>query len=255
LDKDRSLALIESGLDRLIVSLWSTSPETYALCHPGMNPDNYWKVIENIRQFSRLKEEMGTSAPDLFLNHVCNIHTYSNIDEKVELAYDLDCNGIIFSPFTPLSDRMKAVALLKEQTDILLQQFPPAKKKMADFGIKYHINHIFLHKRFNLDGNPEIPCYIGRLQARIRIDGAVMPCGYCDILMGDLSKKSLKDIWSGKSYKDFRNRSETIEGLATLAETCFCDWCCYVGQNYRVHRIFKWLVPFRRRLMAKRSNY
>jgi MoaA/NifB/PqqE/SkfB family radical SAM enzyme len=246
LDKERSLALIESGLDRLIVSLWATSLETYVQCHPGTNPEYYWKIVENIRQFSSMKEEIGIDVPDLFLNHVCNIYTYKNVNEKIELAYDLGCNGILFSPFNPLSDRAKSAALSEEQVDFLLKQFPLAAKRMVDLGIKYHLNPIFLRKQLHQDRALEMPCYIGRMQTRIRIDGAVMPCCYCNMLMGNLNKKSLKDIWNDKPYKDFRKRSENIEDLATLMYTCACDWCCYVGQNSRVHRIFKWLPPFRR---------
>lgn len=243
LDKNKSVALIESGLDRLVVSLWATSPETYALCHPGTNPDNYWRIVENIRQFSRLKEEMGTDVPKLYLNHVCNIYTYRNIDDKIDLAHETGCNGILFTPFDPQGDKAKSAALSDEQIDFVLEQFPAALKRMAALGIEHNVDRIFKRHQFNLNGDLRTPCYIGRIQTRIRVDGAVMPCCYCNMLLGDLNKKSMKDIWNDFPYKDFRNRAETKEGLDTLTGTCSCDWCCYVGQNYRIHRIFKWLAP------------
>jgi MoaA/NifB/PqqE/SkfB family radical SAM enzyme len=243
LDKDRSLALIESGLNRLVVSLWATSPETYVHCHPGTNPDNYWKIVENIRQFSRLKDEMGTHVPEVYLNHVCNVYTYKNIDDKIDLAQKTGSNGILFTPFDPQGDKAKSAALSDEMIDFVIKQFPDAVKRMKFLGIKHNVDRIFLHHQFNQNEGLKTPCYISRFQARIRVDGAVMPCCYCNMLLGDFNKKSLKDIWNDIPYKYFRKRSETMEGLATLMDNCSCDWCCYVGQNYRVHRIFKWLAP------------
>lgn len=244
LDKKRSSALIESRLDRLTISLWPSSPEAYSQCHPGTNPDDYWKIVQNIRQFTRLKREKGSVTPEVYLNHVCNIYTYKNIDDKIDLAYETGCNGILFTPFDPQGDKAKAAALTDEQIDFVLGQFPAAIKRMSALGIKSNVDRIFMRHQFNLNRALEIPCYIGRFQTRIRVDGAVMPCCYCNVLMGDFTKKSLQDIWNDYAYKEFRKRSETTEGLATLKTTCSCDWCCYVGQNYRVHRIFKWLAPF-----------
>jgi MoaA/NifB/PqqE/SkfB family radical SAM enzyme len=243
LDKNRSLALIESSLDRLIVSLWATSPETYAQCHPGTNSDNYGKIVENIRQLSQLKRELGTDLPEVYINHVCNVYTYRNIDDKIDLAHEIGCNGILFTPFDPMGDEAKSAALSDKQVDFVLKQFPAAVKRMAALGIKHNVDRIFIRHQFNLNAGLKTPCYVGRYQTRIRVDGAVMPCCYCNTLLGDINKKSLKDIWNDHPYKDFRRRTETMEGLATLQDICSCDWCCYVGQNFRVHRIFKWLAP------------
>jgi MoaA/NifB/PqqE/SkfB family radical SAM enzyme len=244
LDKDRSLALIKSGLDRLVVSLWGTSPENYAQCHPGTNPDNYWKIVKNIKQFSRLKAEMGSKSPQIYINHVCNVYTYKNIDDKIDLAREAGCNGILFTPFDPQGDKAKSAALSDEQIDFLLKQFPAAVKRMASLGIQNNVDRIYLRHQFNTNKDLKTPCYIGRYQTRIRVDGAVMPCCYCNVLLGDLNKKTLKEIWNDQPYKDFRSRSETKEESASLKNTCSCEWCCYVGQNYRVYRIFKWLAPF-----------
>lgn len=243
LDKDRSLALIESGLDRLVISLWATSPETYVQCHPGTNSDNYGKIVGNIRQLSQLKEELGADLPEVYINHVCNVYTYRNIDDKIDLAHEIGCNGILFTPFDPMGDEAKSAALSDEQVDFVLKQFPAAVKRMAALGIKHNVDRIFIRNQFNLNAGLKTPCYIGRYQTRIRVDGAVMPCCYCNTLLGDINKKSLKDIWNDYPYKDFRRRTETMEELATLQDICSCDWCCYVGQNFRVHRIFKWLAP------------
>lgn len=243
LDKNRSMALIESGLDRLVVSLWATSPESYARCYPGTDPDNYGKIVENIKQFSHLKKENGSDSPQVYLNHVCNVYTYRDIDKKIDLAHEIGCNGILFTPFDPQGEDAKSAALTDEQIDLMLKQLPAATKRMETLGVKHNVDRIFMRHQFNQNKDLKTPCYIGRFQIRVRVDGAVMPCCYCNLVLGDLNKKSLKDIWNDLPYKDFRSRSETMEGLSTLMDTCSCDWCCYVGQNYRVHRIFKWWAP------------
>ena len=243
LDSEKSSALIESGLKRLVISLWATSPETYAQCHPGTNPDNYIKIIKNMKRFKQLKEEMASDTPQVYINHVCNVYTYKNIEHKIDLAHETGSSGIFFTPFDPQGDIAKTAALSDEQIDAVFSQFPTATKKMAALGIKHNVDRIFTRNRFNQNVSQKTPCYIGRYQTRIRADGAVMPCCYCNIILGDFNKKSLKDIWNDHPYKDFRARSESMEGLATLKDTCTCDWCCYVSQNYKVHRIFKWMAP------------
>jgi MoaA/NifB/PqqE/SkfB family radical SAM enzyme len=243
LDKDRSLALIESGLDRLVVSLWATSPETYAQCHPGTNPENYSKIVENARRFIRLKKDLGSNSPEVFINHVCNVYTYKNIEDKINLVHQIGGDGILFTPFDPQGETAISAALSDQQIEYVLKQFPKAIKRMAALRIKHNVDRIFLKHQFNQNVGLKTPCYIGRYQTRIRVDGAVMPCCYCNMLLGDFNKNSLKEIWNDQPYKDFRKRSETMEGLATLLDTCSCDWCCYIGQNYRVHRIFKWMAP------------
>jgi len=243
LDGDRSLALIESGLDRLIISLWASSPESYAQCHPGTNPENYSKIVNNISQFTRLKEKVGSSDPEVYLNHVCNVYTYKSIDDKIDLAHEMGCDGILFTPFDSQDGQYKSAALSDEQVNFVLNKFPSAIKRMAALGIHHNVDRIFLRYQFNQNVDLQTPCYIGRYQTRVRVDGAVMPCCYCNMVLGDFNKKSLEDIWNGHPYKNFRERSERMEGLATLKDSCSCAWCCYVGQNYRVHRIFKWLAP------------
>ncbi len=243
LDRRRSLALLHSGLDRLIISLWATSPESYAQCHPGTNPDNFEKIVENISQFSALKRELRTSSPEIYVNHVCNIYTYQHIDDKIDLVHKMGCDGILFTPFDPQGEAAKGAALTDDQVDSVLAQFPAAVRRMADLGIKHNVDRVFLRHQFNQNVSLKTPCYIGRIQTRIRVDGAVMPCCYCNLLLGDMNKNSLKEIWNDPPYRDFRFRAETMEGLATLMDTCSCDWCCYVGQNYRIHRIFKWMAP------------
>ncbi len=62
LDGKRSRAVIESGLDHLMVSLNCPDRETYRWF---TGPDAYQRVIRNLRQFQALKQQMGAPRPRL----------------------------------------------------------------------------------------------------------------------------------------------------------------------------------------------
>ena len=76
------------------------------------------------------------------------------------------------------------------------------------------------------------------------MDGTVLPCGDCNLVMGNLYDNSLEEIWNGPAYRAFRRQTWTRAGLRALGRQCDCAFCCHVLDNARVHRFFKWVAPF-----------
>ncbi|MBW1800761.1 MAG: SPASM domain-containing protein, partial [Deltaproteobacteria bacterium] len=245
LDKEMSSGILNVGLDRLIVSLWGSTPESYAECHPGADPDQFIKIVGHVREFIRQKRALGVKTPEIFLNHVCNVFTYREISDKIELAHEMGCDGLYFTPFDSWGENARFAGLTADQTDFVLKSLRRAVKQMASLHLKHNIDWIFLRHQFDSKTWQKIPCYIGRYQTRVRVDGAVMPCCFCDEILGDMNKTTLQKIWNDAPYQDFRARTENLKGLASLKKSCTCEWCCYIPQNYRVHRIFKWFTPLK----------
>ena len=61
---------------------------------------------------------------------------------------------------------------------------------------------------------------INAVSARIRVDGSVVPCGACNILVGNLKENSFSEIWNSPLYRDFRRKTIRRKGLAGLSEEC-----------------------------------
>ncbi|MDP2926388.1 MAG: SPASM domain-containing protein, partial [Nanoarchaeota archaeon] len=52
------------------------------------------------------------------------------------------------------------------------------------------------------------PCYVGWLFSRIMASGDVIPCLKAHkFSLGNINKKSFKNIWYSKKYEEFRNKS------------------------------------------------
>jgi MoaA/NifB/PqqE/SkfB family radical SAM enzyme len=89
-----------------------------------------------------------------------------------------------------------------------------------------------------------LPCYVGWVHARVRLDGTIYPCGRCDLPMGSLCEKSLSMIWNGESYRRFRKIASTRHGLESMKNHCLCGYCCHIRNSMQVHRLFRWVSPF-----------
>lgn len=247
LNTDRAREIINSGLDRLVVSLWANSPKSYAKCHPGTNSDNFTTIVENLKQLSRLKSEMNKELPAVFLQHVCNIHTYKNIDDKIDIAHWTGSDGIRFSHFTLLGDKSATSEILTgDQINFLLQSFPKIRKRMESLSLEHNITEdgLLLRYRYGREAWRKVPCYVSWYRIRIMVDGGVSPCCRCDLLLGDMNKNSLEEIWNNQAFQTFRSKMKTKKGSVSLSKSCNCDWCCYIDQNFHIYKIFKWLEFF-----------
>ncbi|MBZ7938140.1 radical SAM/SPASM domain-containing protein [Campylobacter molothri] len=92
LTKERAKSLIESGLDRIQISLDATSKELYEQMRPG---SNYEKVIDNIFGLIELKKEMESQIPFVRVNFVRTEINEHELDNFMEFWKDkVDMIGV-----------------------------------------------------------------------------------------------------------------------------------------------------------------
>jgi radical SAM protein with 4Fe4S-binding SPASM domain len=58
-------------------------------------------------------------------------------------------------------------------------------------------------------------CGIGRTGCAIRSDGAVIPCAYLEDVIGYITEKSLRELWSSPAFDIYRTRETFIGGKCT----------------------------------------
>jgi MoaA/NifB/PqqE/SkfB family radical SAM enzyme len=247
LDEKMASRLIRVGLDRLTVSIWAGTPEGYAKSHPRNPPGTFKEIVRNVAHMSGLKETLGEELPKVYLKHICTEPTHQEVNEIIDLAHITGCNGVVFSPFNPQGDDAGADALGRNNVASYLNDLQHARKRMRALSLDHNIFKDGIVNQYRLGRKVwrSVHCYIAWYQSRARVDGGVMPCCYCDMLLGDLNTHTMKEIWNSETYVEFRDRTRTLDGLASLSRSCHCDWCCYYAQNIRIHRIFKWFRPFR----------
>lgn len=243
LDRDRIQSLMDLGLDGLQVTLWSGCGEGYEQQYPGTDPDNFKKVVDGLKLVHTLKSEQKKKFPLVTLHHPINRHNFQNIDAIVNLALEAGCNAISFSPFLSANVTLDSYLLSPGQEKSLFIYLRRLEKRIKSLPLAHNIGRVLLrYKSGRIPGHLS-PCYIGWIHTRVKVDGTVIPCGFCDISMGNLRERSFRKIWNDSPYRDFRRQFLTRDELQFL-NRCNCEFCCYTQDNLRIHRLFRWLSPF-----------
>ena len=244
LDETTTRSLVDSRLDILQVSLWASSPEGYERSYPGTDPDNFRKVVEGLKLLARVKAAQKTRLPSVVLHQPVTRDNFQHTPALVNLALAAGCDGLSLSPFKTRRGRFAAGALSAAEERQFCRALKPMKRLLQDRFANPGVAQIL--RRFRLGGPvwEKLPCYIGWLHAYLKVDGTVLPCGDCNLVMGNLYDNSLQEIWNGPAFRAFRRQTRTRAGLRALDRQCDCAFCCHVLDNARVHRFFRWVAPF-----------
>ncbi len=246
LDRNNIQALFDSQLDILQVSLWAGSAKEYEKNYPGVPLDFFEKVVESVTLMNSLKARSHLKQPCVILHHPLNRHNFQNIETFLGLALTTRCDGISFSPFYTWRGALTSFALSPNEEHSLLLSLGQMKKRIKSLPLGHNIDQTRTRYQIGKCIWQNIPCYIGWIHTRIKTDGTILPCNRCDIPMGNIEANSFREIWNGSPYRNFRSRASTREGLASLNHQCDCEYCCFIKDNLRIHRLFKWASPFQR---------
>jgi MoaA/NifB/PqqE/SkfB family radical SAM enzyme len=87
-------ALVESGLDYLIMSIDGTTQETYQKYRKG---GNLSLVMENVRRLVDAKKKLNSFSPYLVWQYLLFDHTLKEMDSALQIAKELGVNEINFT--------------------------------------------------------------------------------------------------------------------------------------------------------------
>jgi MoaA/NifB/PqqE/SkfB family radical SAM enzyme len=246
LNRDRVRSLLDSKLDALQVSLWASSPQEYKQQYPGTDPDNFKTVVSALKRLTSLKAEKQSKLPSVILHHPINRYNFQSLEAMVNLAIATGCDAISFSPFLSTQGKLSSYSLAPHEETSLCLSLARMRKGMKLLPLNHNIVRTLLRYKLGGAARPKLPCYIGWFHTRFRVDGTVVPCGPCNLPMGNFKENSFREIWNNSPYRMFRRQTSTREGLALLSQQCDCEFCCYLEDNFRVHRVLKWFSLFRR---------
>ncbi len=175
---------VESGLDRLIISIDGTSQETYENYRIGGKLE---KVIEGTKNIVAAKKKLNSRTPHLIFQFLVVKPNEHQIDEVYELAEELGVDEVRLKT-AQVYDFKNGNPLIPENEKYSRYK----KEKDGTYSIK---NSLADH------------CWKLWHSCVITWDGLVIPCCFDkdgDFRLGDLAEDNFKDIWFGKSYLDFR---------------------------------------------------
>jgi radical SAM protein with 4Fe4S-binding SPASM domain len=193
-------ATIESGLDRLIISIDGTTQEVYEQYRVG---GSLAKVIEGTRKLVHWKKKLKSPTPYLIFQFLVVKPNEHQIEEVHLLANEIGIDEVKLKT-AQLYDFENGNALMPEN-----EQYARYKKKSDG---KYSLKH----KLFN-------HCWKMWHSSVVTWDGTVVPCCFdkdASYTLGSLRQNAFTDIWQDGKYNAFRKSL-----LKSRSEIDICQNC------------------------------
>jgi MoaA/NifB/PqqE/SkfB family radical SAM enzyme len=247
LDEERARSLVASGLDKIQVSLWANSREDYVRNHPGTRAAMFDQVVRGVELLVKERSALARQRPRIVLHQPITRYDYQNIGLFADLAMATGCDGISFSPMTTFQGTVSAHALSDKEVTAVCGTLEQLRTRLRATRLSHNIGDVLGRYRDGSEIWKKYGCYIGWIDARVRIDGGIAPCNLCELSLGNLQQNSLQEIWNGPGFREFRQKARTPQGLRALAAQCDCEYCCHLPANRRLHPFFRMLAPLAQR--------
>jgi radical SAM protein with 4Fe4S-binding SPASM domain len=184
LDEENARKTIESGLDRLIISIDGTTQDSYESYRIGGKLE---KVLEGTRTVLALRKKLRSKKPQVVFQFLVVKPNEHQVPEVFALANELGVDHVIIKT-AQIYDFQNGSPLIPEQDRYSRYQ------RNAD-GVYTIKNEMLNH------------CWKMWHSAVITWDGKVVPCCFdkdAHHVMGELGNKSFREIWRSESYDAFR---------------------------------------------------
>jgi len=201
LNAENARQTIDSGLDRLIISLDGTTQETYSSYRKN---GNFETVIDGIKILVDWKKKLKSKKPYLILQFLVLKTNEDKIDEVKQLARDLGVDEL----------QLKTAQFYEYENGNPLM---PENSKYSRY-FKNKEEKYFLKKKIKNH------CYRQWESLVITWDGKIVPCCFdkdAKYILGDLNKNAFHEIWKGNEYKLFRKR--ILKNRKSIDICCNCS--------------------------------
>jgi MoaA/NifB/PqqE/SkfB family radical SAM enzyme len=222
----RATQMVEMGLDRLYVSLWASTSETYMATHPNASEKTFPKIDRRLRQFHDLKSHRRQTRPEIIIHNVIFNKNYQEVRKMVNYAIEVGASAVQFTMIYALLGTTDVLLMDQAMQDDVLAQLdaiPVDIRRRPGL----HGPGTFIYEqgiiRERLQGAKagigsydnslidQLPCQIGWFYSSIRTNGDVIPC--CKGLrrpMGNLHTKPFREIWCSETYSEFREKAKSL---------------------------------------------
>lgn len=203
LTDEKARLTVESGLDRLIISIDGTSQDVYEQYRRGGNLN---KVLEGAAHIIKWKKELKSKTPFVFFQFLVVKPNEHQIEEIKEIGKKIGVDQVRFKTAQIYDYENDPNQLIPQNNKYSRYK----KDKKGKTQIKSSLqNHCWKLWHSNV----------------ITWDGLVVPCCFdkdADHKLGDLKTQSFKEIWQNEQYKHFRktlsNSRKNIDICANCSE-------------------------------------
>ncbi len=192
---------VESGLDRLIISIDGTTQEVYKQYRRGGNLE---KVIAGAKNIVKWKKELNSKTPFVFFQFLVVKPNEHQVEDIKKLALEVGVDEV----------RFKTAQVYDYENDP--NQLIPENEKFSRYKKDKQGNYISKNKMAN-------HCWKLWHANVITWDGMVVPCCFdkdATHKLGDLKNQPFKAIWQSDNYKHFRQELMTSRKNIDICANC-----------------------------------
>ncbi len=216
--KEQIKRLIDLNIEELCISIWASNPKIYTRVHPGVSDMYFEKLEEKLLYLKDIRKH----KPRLTFANVVMNNNFLDFEKMYEMGCQYNVDAIYFTLVDTLLGQTDTLLLNADERRKLLRKAQEIEGRSKKDGICLEFFEGFLRRLSIPTDNLEkgeydkiainkIPCYVGWSFARVLADGSVAPCcrGVKKI-MGNINKKSFKDIWYSSTYNNFRAKAKYL---------------------------------------------
>ena len=226
--------LATSGLDELRISIDGGSRETYRTVR---GVDGFDRILANIRRFEALKRAAGVDTPRVSLWVTGMKTTVRDLPALVRIAAAHNVREVYLQRLVH-SERgiaTEAEALFGRADDEERAAVAEAERLADELGVALRgsgeLGPAALVDRPRPGDAPWRGCFRPWRLMYVTANGAVLPCciapftgvPYRDIVLGDLTRETVAEVWDGERYRAWRRAMLDGEPPATCAG-CGVAW-------------------------------
>lgn len=245
IDKDMAKRLVDSGIDIVAISLDSLNEKTHDYLR-GVE-GSYKRVMNAIEYLTRYNKNnkirvhvqpiiSGVNLEDLMdLTHWVN--RYEGVGDITFLAaiqpphtnsdYQEWYKKEEFSMLWP-QDKNKVASVMDELIKLKI------KDKEKSYKIGNQVFQLEAYKEYFRDPlrfyKKNIQCNIGTQFVNIHTNGDMKLCNYSDIVIGNLAKQKIKDIWDSEFTNSIRDKLKVCDKKCHQILNCMKDESPYIDR-------------------------
>jgi MoaA/NifB/PqqE/SkfB family radical SAM enzyme len=216
LGERRGRELIDSGLDELRVSLDAAEPYAFKLVR---GRDMFARIVRNVRAFRALQREREAVTPRVSLWLTGLKETVGQLNEFVRLAHEIDVGEVYLQRLVYFPEGQGLArpdqALFAGGDDAEGRLIREAEELALSLGVAFNASGATdpaTSIKPEEGAQPWSLCRRPWSLMYITAHGRALPCciapfsmrGYDSFTLGDATQHTLREIWNGERYQDFR---------------------------------------------------
>jgi radical SAM protein with 4Fe4S-binding SPASM domain len=237
LNEKNGRALIEAELDELRVSFDAANAKSYR----AIRGKNYFnRILKNVRAFREVQEREGHVKPRVSAWLTGMRETVEQLPDFVRVAAETGVKEVylqrlVFFDENAIGKARPDQALYEQLSREEASHIDRAAVIATSLGVTFSASGAASEPGMSLkrsdSGSPWTRCRRPWTVMYITANGRALPCciapfsqrGYENYTLGDATQQTLREIWSGEAYRDFRTALMSEKPPAACA-SCGLRW-------------------------------